>query len=112
MSGSGGVIGGGSGGFGSDYDNCSDLTIETQIISPKENVIGQLTEGTVLDVSLLQEGAESTVALLYREQRVGGVLHALLSRLRECIANGTIYKAHVLSIDEGQVRIRIKAQRP
>jgi hypothetical protein len=109
MSGSGGSIGGGGGGFAAS-ENCESLVIVTQINSPQASVVERLQVGNVLDVVLAPDEGATAVALEYQGQRAGGILHGLLYRLRECLANGTRYQAHVQSIDEGQVRVRIRSQ--
>jgi len=108
MSGSGGS--GYSGNF-EPIDSCDSLFIETQLSSPKEEVINNIKEGDILDVNVHQMGTTSVVVVLHAGQIAGGVAAPQLQKLRECIVQGTTYGATVISKNDGQVRIRISARR-
>jgi len=107
MSGSGG--GPGLGGQSSTFDDCTSLVIDTQLSSPKENVIDRLHEGDMLDVVCQEIEGRVVVVLLYEGELAGGVAAPQVQRLRECLEDGTRYIAEVKSINEGQVRVRIIA---
>lgn len=108
MSGSGGS--GYSGGF-EPVDTCDSLFIETQLSSPKDEVIDDIKEGDILDVTVQQMGATSVVVVLHKGQLAGGIAAPQIQKLRECIAQGTEYDATVTSKNDGQVRVRIKPKR-
>lgn len=99
---------GGSGGGGGEM-SCAALEIDTQVSSPKADVVRQLKKDDVLQVTLRQENGAVIVSLLFKGQLVGGVASPLLPRLRECMQQGTEYVAVVTAISGGQVKIRIEA---
>lgn len=109
MSGSDNSTGGGYGGGGGGEVSCASLEIETQVSSPKADVIAQLKDGDVLQVALQQSGSVTLVILSFNNQLAGGVASPALHRLRECIRQGTTYVAVVIGISGGQVKIRIEA---
>lgn len=108
MSGSGGS--GYSGNF-ERVDSCDLLVIETQLGSPKEEVVNTIKAGDVLDVTVQSMGAISVVVILHEGQVAGGVAAPEVQKLRECIAQGTTYEATVISKNDGQLRIRIAVKR-
>lgn len=108
MSGSGGS---GYGGGFEPVDTCDSLFIETQLSSPKDDVIDAINIGDVLDVTIQQAGATTIVVVLHQGQLAGGIAAPQVQRLRECISQGTMYDATVISKSGGQVRVRIKPQR-
>lgn len=109
MSGSGGS--GYGGGFES-VDDCGSLFIETQLSSPKEDVIDKIDVGDILDVIVQQVGTTMVVVVLWQGEIAGGIAAPQVQKLRECIGQGTLYDATVTSKNDGQVRVRIKPKRP
>jgi hypothetical protein len=108
MSGSGGS--GYSGGF-EPVDTCESLVIDTQISSPKSDVIEKIAVDDILDVALTQLGATTVVVVLHHGSIAGGVAAPQVQQLRDCIEKGTKYKATIISKNGGQVRIRIQPER-
>lgn len=100
---------GGGGGNEPPNSSCESLVFETLLSSPKPNVIAQLGVGTILSVGTQQSGGVTVVVVLHQGQVAGGLASPQVARLRECIAQGTQYEARVLSISNGQVRVRVKA---
>lgn len=109
MSGSSG--GGGGGGYDAPPDSCELLVIDTQISSPKEDVIDHILAGDVLDVSTQTIGTTVVVVVLHKGQLAGGLASPKVQRLRECMASGTQYDATVTAKTDGQVRVRVRAIR-
>lgn len=107
MSGSGGF--GGGGGGGSPSTPCEVLAFETQLSSPKADVIQNLTVGSVLKIELKKLGDTYTIVVTWNGQVAGGLTAPDVQRLRECILDGHEYAATVLSINQGQVKVRVKA---
>lgn len=108
-----------SGSGGSSYssgfepaDTCDSLFIETQLSSPKEDVVDKINVGDILDVTVQQVGATMVVVVLHQGAIAGGIAAPQVQRLRECIAQGTIYDATVINKNDGQVRVRIKPKQP
>nr|MDP2190774.1 hypothetical protein [Rhodoferax sp.] len=107
MSGSGG--GGGGGGGAGDPIPCESLAFETQLSSPKADVIKGIVPGNVLNIDLKLQGSAYTIIVLCDGQLAGGLTAPDVQRLRECILAGFKYGATVLSVNEGQVKVRVKA---
>lgn len=108
MSGSGGIGSGGWGG-GSSATPCESLAFETQLSSPKANVIQRLTLGDVLEIELKTVDETITIVISFNGEVAGGLSSPDVQRLRECILSGHEYVATVLSINQGQVKVRVKA---
>lgn len=109
MSGSDGGYSGSGGGF---HDSCEDLVIDTQLSSPKADVISKLQVHSLLDITIHrnEQNAEIVVAL-YEGEIAGGVTSPQIFQLKKCIQNGTVYEGDVLSVSGGQVRVKIKAKK-
>ena len=103
----------GSGGGSSTWDtpisSCDRLVIETQLSSPQPGVVATLRVGDVLEVALQQSGAVAVVVVLQNGVMAGGIAATSLTQLRECIEGGTMYGATVISVNGGQIRVRIAA---
>ena len=107
MSGSGGS--GYGGGFESIAPSCENLVINTQISSPRMQVINKITVGAILDVAIEVMETISVVVVRHNGQTAGGVASPNVQRLRECLGQGTIYHAKVTAVNGPQVNIRIAA---
>lgn len=107
MSGSSGSSFGG--GFES-ADSCESISFETQLSSPKDEVVDNLTVGSLLEVTITQSGSTTIVAAMYEGQIAGGIASPQVQKLRECILGGTRYYATVLTLNGGQVRIRVASK--
>jgi len=92
---------------GGSVDACEQLSFTTQLASPKEEVIEHIEVGDVLDIVSGQQNGQSVVQALWKGQVAGGIADQRLQQLRHCLVEGFTYYALVLSIDNGQVRIRI-----
>jgi hypothetical protein len=108
MSGSGGS--GYSGGFDA-VDTCDSLVIETQLSSPKDEVVETINVGDILDVAVQKSDLATVVVILHRGHIAGGVAAPQVQKLRDCISQGTIYDATVLGRNGGQIRVRIKPKK-
>lgn len=106
MSGSSG--GGNGGGFDPTPVDCGELSFETQLSSPKPDVVARLSESDVLEVELRTEGTSTVVVALHQGEIAGGLASPLISNLRECISEGFDYVAHVTEQNAGQVRVRVE----
>jgi len=107
MSGSGG---GGSGGGGGTYDDapCDRLRFDAQITSPQAPVVATISVGDVLDVVVATMHGVLVVQVLKNGQVAGGLAGPDASRLRNCIDKGFVYRAVVLAVLGGQVRVRVE----
>jgi molybdopterin-binding protein len=84
------------------------LRFETQIATPQQGAILTLSQGDVLQVALVPSGGAQVVAVLKNGQLIGGLAGGLVNRLRECLLSGNQFKATVLTINNGQVRVEIE----
>jgi len=75
---------------------CERLQFETVVRSPNPAIVAQIKIGDVLDVGLDQSQVQALV-LIFAGQVVGGIVSPQARRLRECIREGTIYKATVVT---------------
>jgi hypothetical protein len=106
-----GSNGGGGGGGPPDVGPipCEMVAFETQLSSPKADVIANLKVGEILDVELRQEGGVQTIQVLRQGSLAGGLTAPDVKRLRECILSGHTYKAIVTALTGGQVKVRVKS---
>jgi hypothetical protein len=100
---------GGGGGFDNPQENCADLVIDTQLSSPKDDVVNHVEVGMALDMAIQTKGTTTVVVVLYKGRVAGGIASPLVQRLRECINAGTKYRATVIAKTDGQVRVRVTA---
>lgn len=109
MSGSGGG-GGYSGQYGDDFEiACEKLTFITQLSSPQAHVVNTLYVGAILDIVQQVQGGQSVTVAIFNGNVAGGIASPKVQRMRVCISNGTTYRAKVLSINGGQVRVQVYA---
>jgi hypothetical protein len=108
MSGSSG--GGGGGGHTSADTSCEDLVIDTQLNSPKEEVVVKLKLGELLDVSLETRAGTDVILVKHKGKVAGSVTSPLSGRLRKCLQKGIEYTAEVKKLVGGQVHVRIAAK--
>ncbi|MDR9863923.1 hypothetical protein [Pseudomonas baetica] len=86
---------------------CDQLSFTTQIASPKDDVVEQLRENFILDIMPGDHHGQSVVLALWNGQEVGGIADRRLQRLRQCMTDGSMYSARVVSIISGQIRVHI-----
>jgi hypothetical protein len=108
MSGSGG--GGGGGQTPRPEVSCQDLVVDTQLNSPKEDLVAMLKLGDFLDVSAESRAGTDVILVKHKGKVVGSVTSPLSGRLRKCIEKGFEYSAEVKKLLGGQVHVRIAAK--
>ncbi|NWD69160.1 hypothetical protein HX870_16275 [Pseudomonas gingeri] len=86
---------------------CEQLSFTTQIASPKDEVVEMLRVDYILDIVPGDHHGQSVVLALWEGQEVGGIADRRLQRLRQCMTEGTMYVARIVSITSGQVRVHI-----
>lgn len=106
MSGTGGS---GGGVYETPADNCELLIIQTQLSSPKEEVVDTIQIKDVLDVALQTIGNTTVVVALHRGKLAGGLASPRVQQLRECMVKGIHYQATVTEKSDGQIRVRVEA---
>lgn len=104
------MSGGGGGGSWVETDQvpCSKLRFDTQIATPQPGAVPTISVHEVLQVGIVPTGGAQVVAVLKNGNLIGGLAGGLVTRLRECLLAGTKFKATVLSINNGQVRVEIE----
>ena len=107
-----GSNGGGSngGGNGTPPTPCDSLTLTTQISSPRADVVNRISVSDILDVGIERQGQQTVVVVRLGNEVAGGIASPQVPQLRDCIESGHQYSAEVLSKNEGQVRIRVRAR--
>lgn len=108
------MSGSGGGGFSSvqsggmeDVD-CSNLTFETLLASPKEDVVNDLNVHDILTIDLLPQTGGVVIVVLNQSGKVaGGIASPMIGRLRMCLEQGNKFIAQVLLISGGQVKIKV-----
>ncbi len=103
------MSGSSGGGFERTGGSCEDLVIDTQVSSPRAAVVASLKIDDVLDVQVQQQGNTSVVVLLVDGQLAGGVASPEVQKLRECLQQGTKYRARVTNVSGAHVAVRISA---
>lgn len=108
MSGSGGGYTGG--GTDNDYvDFCSAVVINTQLSSPKDDVVGVLKVGDVLLVGLQSISDNQSIVVAIHDTHVaGGITSPESNRLKQCMQEGNTYTAEITEINAGQVKVRVR----
>jgi len=104
---------GSSGGGGSWVTDeeiaCDILRFDAQIVSPNPAVVPTLRVGDILDVVIAaSSGTQEIQVLTAAGALVGGLLANKVQRLRECMLESHGYRATVLAINSGQVRVAVK----
>ena len=105
-----GSSGGGGGGFVADEAiACDVLRFETQIASPNPAVVPTLKIGDELKVIIASASKTQEIQVLIANGKVvGGLLSVKVQRMRECMLESHSYKATVLSVSGGQVRVMVE----
>ncbi|HDR0626816.1 TPA: hypothetical protein ACPDW7_001851 [Pasteurella multocida] len=85
---------------------CENLIINTQLISPKPNVISQLRVGDDLSLAISSHTQDSITINAFKDGKSAGAI--IVPQLLPCMSKGYEYIAEVLSINHGQVKLCIK----
>ncbi|MFZ6654733.1 hypothetical protein [Undibacterium sp. TJN19] len=99
---------GGGGGGAPDYViECDKVFINTQLSSPKPDVIAHISEGDELSIALQSMNGRIVLVAIYDGEIAGGFATPDTAKLRDCIEKGYGFSATVNSINSGQIRVRI-----
>lgn len=104
----GGGISGSGGGGGGDELSCDSLIEQTIIASPVANAISRLVKGDVLHLVLSSNDKPPVRAEMNDGTFVGTVMPTFLVKLVDCMQEGAMYHAVVLSIAGGAVTVEIR----
>ena len=114
MSGSGSSVGSGGGGdFGGDAPlSCYKIIESLFISSPEPEVLKTLEINQILDVLLDEEGTTPLLLVKTADGRTAGsVVPNNMPRLIQCMTDEQVsYMAVVTSIDDGLVRVSLRAK--
>lgn len=106
MTGSGRSVGNGDG--GGQETPCESVRFDNQLTSPQPAVVATISVGDILDVVLVTMNGQRVIQALKNGNIAGGLAGLDANRLRICIDDGHVYKATVLSVNGGQVRVRVE----
>jgi hypothetical protein len=87
--------------------SCLSLDFQTQLSSPKEDVVDRINVGDAMEVVLNTINSFSTVEVLWRGELAGGIASPEIQKLQRCLSDGVIYVATVIDKSGGEIRIRI-----
>jgi hypothetical protein len=91
---------------GPSTQRCGELAMRTQLASPVASVIADLGTGDILDVVLA--GAVGPLQAVTQDNEVAGaILTSDPGFLIDCINNGYIYQARVISVNGGNCQVSI-----
>jgi hypothetical protein len=89
-------------------EDCADLVINTNLASPQANVIENLAEGDTLSIRAITD--QGPIQAFDEDGNLAGnIVSREQVRLLTCINGGTSYQAEILSIENAQCRIQIRA---
>lgn len=103
--------GGGGGGIGGGYANdspCDKLRFDAQLTSPQPSVVGTLMVGDALDIVVATMNGQVVVQVRKAGNLAGGLTGPDATRLRNCMDQGHQFGATVLTVNGGQVRVRVE----
>ncbi|KPY55904.1 hypothetical protein [Pseudomonas syringae] len=86
---------------------CDMLYLQTQLASPKPDVVDQINIDDVLDIGLSNLNGQLVAVALWQGQLAGGIASPRVLRLIACIESGTSYRAAVVDKNGAQVVLRI-----
>lgn len=104
-SGSGAFIGGG-GGFADQPVECDEIQFRTNLASPVEEVVARLEIGAELHLTLEFDGIQRVIAQ-FEDDDVGSIIEELEDLIR-CLQRGSTFRATVVAIDDGIVRVEVQ----
>jgi hypothetical protein len=87
--------------------DCGSIQFETDLASPQPTVVATLIVGAMLDVQLDTTGARVVVAAVTASGATAGSIATRAAQLIRCIRAGYSYRAEVLEINGGVVRVRL-----
>lgn len=95
------------GGGPSKETDCELLAFEVGLASPQASVVTQVQVGDSLEVVIDTSGTNPTIAVMKDADALGAIIGSRMEDLYRCIQEGHNYQAEVLSLDGGDVQVRI-----
>ncbi|GAA3968042.1 hypothetical protein [Mucilaginibacter dorajii] len=84
---------------------CDELKFNTQLSSPKEEVLVLLEVGLLLEIEL--SPSKTTCVVIYKSKIAGTIIHLNLKQLINCIIAGNTFYARVRSVDGAKCAITV-----
>lgn len=101
--------GGGSNGGREPEQNCENIQFSVALNSPQEKAVEKIHVRMNLPI---REQSGKVIATIPNSQEVVGTINwANNNRLIQCMNAGTVYVATVKSIDDGLVKVLVRAAR-
>lgn len=93
---------------GNEGNSCLNLKIKTDLASVDPEVLSTVSVGVAYDV--LAETERGPVYVSVKGKRLGTVLHQRDVQLLNCIFEGTVYQAKIISINGGKCQVKISVK--
>jgi hypothetical protein len=92
-----------------EKESCETLVVNTNLTSPQANVVNTLIVGDILNVQAASD--QGPIQVLDQNGHVAGnIMSREQIRLLNCIIGGTQYIAEILTINNGQCSIQVRAR--
>jgi len=101
-------IGGGGGGGGPPRSSCELLTFEAALASPNPELLALVRVDRILRVEVRNAGGSRVAVVVSDAGVLGSITSPQALQLIDCIDEGHTYYAHVLQIQGGLCRVRIR----
>lgn len=85
--------------------SCGELTFNTQLSSPREDVIILLKVGFTLDIEISPN--QTACVVIFEDKVAGTIIHSLLNQLISCIKSGYRYYARVRNVNGAKCSITV-----
>ncbi|MDC6379881.1 hypothetical protein BW687_006765 [Pseudomonas graminis] len=86
---------------------CDTLYLQTQLASPKPDVVSQIEVGNTLGIGLGEIEGNVVACAYWKSQIAGGIASPKVIRLIACLQGGTNYSAIVTAKMGAQISIKI-----
>lgn len=104
------MSGGSRSGYGGPIKSespCDELEFETFLSSPDPEIIIRLGVGEILEVAIRTGEARRFIAVMYEGEVAGSIIQRV-AELISCIKEGHSFVAEVISLEGGNVRLRVR----
>lgn len=85
---------------------CATLTFKAQINSPQPAGLASITVGAILMIQLAP-APKTAVLALYQGQPIGSITGSSVTNLINCLLNGYLFEAEVVSIFGGSCTVNV-----
>lgn len=88
-------------------DPCATLVFRAQINSPQPAAIASVTAGAILLIQLAP-APQTSVLALHQGQPIGSITGSRVTSLINCLRNGYLFEAEVVSIVGGSCTVDVR----